>query len=401
MPPAGTRTFRSTAASLLAAVIVVWSPTLALSACAQDLTLAFAGDPKVVYDPLVNACTKIDTPDMNARAFRDASGTITMFALHFVNRPLRGPSLDRLKSDCHVSLDSPLDPDPAHFADRFYLAATWTRDGRDVSALVHEEYHADQHKRCAFATDLACWYNTILAFRSTDGGESFAKASPTVVAAAPFKQDVEQGRHRGFFEPSNMFSDGRYVYVFVSTTGWTGQAAGSCLLRTSDPRDPSLWRAYDGNGFTIRYADPYKHSLDPKPCQVIQPFAYAVGSVVRHEPSKRWLAIFQAVGGQFPVEGFYTSTSRDLIHWEPPRLLVAGRTLFGDWCKAGDTMLINYPSLLDPASKSRNFDTIGDHPLLFYTSMHARDCQTDARVLLRQPVDVHFEGGRGASGRQR
>ena len=387
------------AASLLAAALAICAT---VPAGAQDLTLAFDGDPKVAYDPAIDACTKIDEPDMNARAFRDASGAITMFALHFVNRPLRGPSLDRVKIDCHVSLDSPLDPDPAHFADRFYLAATWTRDGRDVSALVHEEYHADQHKRCAFTTDLACWYNSVLAFHSIDGGDAFTKASPTVVAAAPFKQDVEQGRHRGFFEPSNMVSDGRYVYVFLSTTGWTGQAAGSCLFRTSDPRDPSLWRAYDGIGFTIRYADPYRHSFDPKPCQVIQPFAYAVGSVVRHVPSKRWIAIFQAAaGGQFPVEGFYTSTSRDLIHWEPSRLMIAGRTLFGDWCKAGDTMLINYPSLLDPDSRSRNFDTIGDHPMLFYTSMHANNCQTDARVLLRQPVDVRPEGDRSALERAR
>ena len=361
----------------------------ATTARADDPTIAFSGKLSVVYDPAVDACTPNDQPDMNPRAFRDASGRVVMFALHFVNRPLRGPDLDHLKIDCHVSLDSPLDPDPAHFADRFYVASTWTRDGHDVSALIHEEYHADQHGRCAFKTDLACWYNTILAFRSDDGGDTFNKARPTVVAAAPFRQDVDQGRHRGFFEPSNMFSDGRFVYVFVSTTGWSGQEAGSCLLRTSDPRDPALWRAYDGAGFTIRYADPYHQTFDPKPCMVIQPFAYAVGSVVRHAASGRWLAIFQAAaGGQFPVEGFYTSTSRDLLHWEPARLLIAGRTLFGDWCKAGDTSLINYPSILDPHSTSRDFDTIGDHPLLFYTSMQAHDCQTRDRILLRQPLDV-------------
>ena len=266
--------------------------------------------------------------------------------------------------------------------------------GRDIGALVHEEFHADEHKRCDFKTSLACWYNTIIAFHSTDGGTTFTKMRPQVVAAAPFTQDVDQGRHRGFFEPSNMFGDGRYVYAFVSTTGWLGQDAGSCLFRSANPSDSMSWRAYDGAAFTIRYSDPYHRSgaPAPKPCQVIAPFRYAVGSVVRHAPSGTWLAVFQAAaGGAFPVEGFYYASSHDLLHWEPARLLLAGRTLFGDWCRAGDTALINYPSVLDPGSPNRNFDTTGDHPVLFFTSMRAHACQTSERLLVRVPLEVRID----------
>ena len=364
---------------------------------AAEPVVTIAGAPSVVYNPALDACAPNDQPDMNPRAFRDAAGQTVVFALHFVNRPLRGPDLDHIKIDCHVSLDSPLDGDPAHFADRFYVASTWTRDGRDVGALIHEEYHADEHERCAFKDSLACWYNTILAFHSTDGGTSFTKMRPEVVAAAPFTQDVDQGRHRGFFEPSNMFGDGRFVYAFVSTTGWLGQDAGSCLFRSSNPSDSASWRAYDGAAFTVRYVDPYRRggAPAPKPCKVIAPFSYAVGSVVRHASSKKWLAFFQAAaGGAFPVEGFYYASSDDLLHWEPARLLLAGRTLFGDWCKAGDTALINYPSVLDARSPSRNFDTIGDHPTLFFTSMQAHACQTSGRLLARMPLDVRVTNDR-------
>jgi hypothetical protein len=355
---------------------------------ADDLRVEVTGAPAVVYDPARAACAPIDQPDMSPRAYRDASGGVTMFALHYVNRPLRGPDLDHVAIDCHVALDSPLDPDPAHYADRYYVASTWTQDGRDVSALIHHEYHADTHKRCRAKGDLACWYNTILAFHSTDGGQTFVRGRPLVVASAPFTQDIGQGRHRGFFQPSNMFSDGAFTYAFVSTTGWDGQSAGSCLLRARDPADPAQWRAYDGTDFTIRYTDPYTKPSRPKPCAPIAPFLYSLGAVVRDASSKTWIAVFQAAaGGAFPLDGFYYATARDLPRWSPPRLLMAGRTLYDDPCKGGAS-IINYPSVLDPGSPSRNFDVIADHPYLYYTVMALDHCQTGARMLVRQPLAV-------------
>jgi len=42
---------------------------------------------------------------------------------------------------------------------------------------------------------------------------------PRVVAAAPFRQEERQGRHRGFFNPSNVVSDGPFRYVMVTNTG--------------------------------------------------------------------------------------------------------------------------------------------------------------------------------------
>ena len=57
-------------------------------------------------------------------------------------------------------------------------------------------------------------------------------APPVVVAAAPFRQDFEQGRHRGFFNPSNILHAGGYWYMMTNTTGGAGQAQGLCLFRT-------------------------------------------------------------------------------------------------------------------------------------------------------------------------
>lgn len=373
---------------------LVFTLLAAVQAHAADLKIALTGKPSVVFNSTRDGCEPNDVPDLNPRAYRNADGQVVLFGLHFVNRALRGPDFAHLKIDCHVALDSPLDPDPAHFADRNFVAATWTPDGRNVSALVHEEYHADDHGRCRASGDLGCWYNTVLAYQSGDEGADFAKASPLVVAAAPFTQDVEQGRHRGFFNPSNIVADGAYKYVFVSTTGWDGQPFGNCLFRTSDPSKPALWRAYDGTAFTIRYADPYKDRSQPKPCATIAPFSYAVGAVVRHHATKLWIAVFQAAaGGVFPVDGFYYATGRDLLHWGAPRLLLAGKTLYGDLCKAGSS-IINYPSVIDPASSSRNFDAVGDQPELFFTIMQVAGCQTGERMLVRQPLTLKIAEGK-------
>ena len=356
-----------------------------------DATLTLTGDNAILYDSQRDACAPIDVPDINPRAYRDASGQVVMFAMHFQNRALRGPDLTHLKLDCKVVLDSAFDANPAHYDDRRYVAATWTTDGTNVAALVHEEYHADNHKTCSVADSLGCWFNTVLAFHSGDGGGSFVPSNPLVVASAPFRQNVEQGRHRGFFNPSNMFSDGRYTYAFISTTGWTGQAPGNCLFRTTNPSDSGAWRAWDGNSFSVRYANPYTSHAKPLACQNIEPFLFPVAAVVHDTRHKLWIALFQsAVTGTTPLEGFYYATARDLFHWSAPRLLMAGRTAYSDLCKVGSS-IVNYPSILDPTSPSRNFDTIAGRPLLFFDIIAIEGCQTGQRLLVSRPLKLDYD----------
>lgn len=365
-----------------------------MTACAQaaDATLHLSGKPEIVFDSAHESCESIDMPDINPRAFRDEHGNVVFFGLYLINRAMRGPDLSHLTIDCHVVLGSGFDPDPAHYNDRNYITATWTADGRNIAALVHHEYHADEHGRCADKTALGCWYNTILAYRSTNDGRDFVKAVPLVVASAPFAQNVGQGRHRGFFNPSNIFSDGKYEYFFAATTGWDGQADGACLFRSAAPLNSGSWRAYDGRGFTIRYADPYRASIGTIPaCATIAPFLFPVGAVVRLRNSDVWIAVFQARRNNdvFPVDGFYYATASDLTHWSVPRLLHAGKTLFSDLCNAGNAV-IAYPSLLDPHAQGRNFDNVGGDAYLYYTVIQLADCATGHRLLMRQKISIAF-----------
>jgi len=385
----GSRLSRRMRHALEALVCMIMLGVLTVSAGALQLRLDPSASPQVVFDTAQDSCGG-DMPDINARAFRDADGDVVMFALYDSNRVLRGKDLDHLSLDCHSTLASRFDPDPAHFDDRNFLTATWTSDGRNIAALVHEEYHADQHGRCLFKTDLACWYNTVLAYHSENEGKDFLPSHPLVVAAAPFRQDVGQGRHRGFFNPSNIFSDGKYEYFFAATTGWDGQPFGACLFRSATPEKSASWRAFDGSAFTIRYDDPYaKRSVAPRACAPISPFGFPVGSVVRARPSGTFIAVFQAShnAGQFPVDGFYYATSKDLEHWSEPQLLLAGATLYSNLCTAGGSV-IAYPSLLDPTAKGRNFDDVGREPFLYYAKIEVKDCSTGERWLLRQRLAI-------------
>ncbi len=357
---------------------------------APALRVDFAAPARVVFAAPADGCDPNDVPDAPVRAFRDAGGGITMFGLHYDNRALKGAGLDAVKIDCRVVYPSRGDPDPAAYDDRSWIAATWTDDGRTVDALVHHEYRGNEHPgRCRFADYMACWFNTVLAVRSRDGGAAFDRPA-IVVASAPFRQDVDQGRHRGFFNPSNIVADGRYRYFFASTTGWPGQDAGVCLFRSPNPDDPSAWRAFDGTNWSVAYGDPYRSSAHPRPCATVAPFPAPVGAVVRHAPSGLWLAVFQAKadGAAFPLSGFYVATARDLLHWSAPRLLLAGATLYDGACRSGG-LLLAYPSLLDAASPSRNFDTAGNAPDLYYDTLSAEGCAvTGRRTLLRRRLVI-------------
>ena len=372
------------AAALSGSALAAGSPPLS--------ALTLVGAPSVVFSAKRDACDGVDMPDAPTRAFRDPQGGLVVFGLHHRNRALRGPDLAHLRIDCRVVLESGGDPDPAAYDDRSWIAATWTPDGRAVAAILHHEFQANEHPgRCRAKAYLECWYNTLVGAKSSDGGATFRRATPpVVVAAAPFRQEVGQGRHRGFFNPSNIVFDGRFHYFLAGTTGWEGQASGACLFRSEDPADPATWRAYDGAGFATAFPDPYRTNPGGSPrCATVGPFPAPVGAVVRHRGTGAFVAVFQAsAGGPFPQAGFYWTTSRDLLTWDEPRLLLAGPTLYDDPCRSGGRLMA-YPVLIDEGATGRNFDDVGDTATLTYATLRVEGCAiTGDRDLLRRPVAI-------------
>jgi hypothetical protein len=348
--------------------------------------VSVAGPFQTMFDWKSQRCEQWDVPDAPARAFRDAGGQIVLFASDDKNRSFTGRSLLQLRHGCGKALDSRADPDPAAYAGSSFITATWTEDGRHVAALVHDEYHADRYPgRCRFATTMACWYNAIVAAGSSDGGRSFTTAlRPILVAGATFRQDVDQGRHRGFFNPSNIVRMAGAYYFMANTTGGGAQRPGVCLFRSANPLNPTSWRGLTAGGYRYRATNPYRpdsRRTGVLPCQPIA-VGGAPGSISYHRSSGRFLSVMQATKAPDAASGAIRySWSTDLVHWSPAMTLLRLPILGSQSC--GDKARYAYPSLIDDDG-GRNFDSIGANPWLFLTRMVVSGChETVERDLIR------------------
>lgn len=379
------------------AVFALGCLALAHAASAEmRLVVTPVGPEIVLFNPAKQGCDGNDIPDMPLRAYRDAEGKVAAFALHYENRRLSGPSIEKLSLECPVVFRANRNGDPRRYDDRAWLAATYTEDGTRVFGLVHHEFQADAHKgRCTFPEYIQCWWNAVLGVASRDGGKSFARQNPQVAIATPEPSEAGQGRHRGFFNPSNIVKQGGAYFTLVATTGWAGQSSGVCLFRNDDLEKSGGWRAHDGRGFSARFPDPYGTDR-PKAqtCQPVGPFPAPVGSVTRHRNTGLWVAVYQAKkgmpdgqGGSYAASGFYAATSRDLLRWSPPSLVLETPTLYDDPC--GARVLRSYPSLVDSAATSRNFEDTGDEALLTFAEKRVEGCRiTHERRLVARKVRI-------------
>lgn len=355
----------------------------------RSVRLSVAGDVKPVLSGNQRPCGPDDLPDAGLRAVRRADGSLVAFANAEENYTLEGASLDELRKSCRSALRSGHDEDPAHYDDQTWIAATWSDNGKDVMAIGHHEYHGAEHDgRCLARNERQCRYGALIDLVSHDGGLSFVKAAPKPIAAVPEQQQTTQVRQTGFAQPSNIFAWDGFKYAFVHTTGGGAQKPGTCLMRAPDALDPKSWGLYDGSAFQPALFDPYVD--DPATrgtCKAIWTNGL-VWSVISLTNSHLLVALLTAVN--LKTKGVYlaTATSRDALHWSA-LLPVSGLSLnWGDKCPS--TPFLHYPSLLDPLSKSRNFDSSSNDDLvIFFTKIEMADCKfTKQRELVRMSAKI-------------
>lgn len=370
------------------------------SAAAQPpaLTVTVAGEPVVVFSHDRDGCGRYDKPDAPARAVRLADGTVALFAPHFDNRALRGPDLLSVRPDCAITFEGAEDPDPARFSDRSWITALWTEDGTRVFAVVHNEYQGHRHPgRCPTRRYHDCWYNALTAAVSIDSARSFRPlgSPPHLIAALPDTADAVRGAPGGFFNPTGIVRHGDALYMMAYASGRGAQSRGTCLLRTRAIDDPASWRGFDGTDFTVRFANPYAGMADPSShvCAPVGRFRlqWPVTALVRHQPSGLFIAVMQGrphrPDRDEPASGVYVATSSDLLNWSAPAFVLPAID-HGRFRCGGPRPLV-YPSLLDPASPSRSFDTVGDTAQLYLTRFDVPDCRIHgSRSLVRIPVTI-------------
>jgi hypothetical protein len=360
----------------------------------SEAKVKVAGRPQVVFDRSREACGQAEEPDLPVRAFRDASGQAQLLLPHYETYRMTGPSLNRLRSVCRPVMTSIEDPDPRRFQDRRWVASPFTSDGSHVWALVHEEYQGNRHPgHCPEGAYYPCWYNAITLARSSDGGRSYRQPRPPrhLVAASSRRYRPGNGPS-GVFAPSNLVKRGNGFYALVRVRE-PGLPSGDCLIRSGDLGAPGSWRAWDGSSFAVAFDDPYRaHPAARARCRRIAPdqISEMTESLTYNTVLDRYL--LAGIAGP-PTRrpgkerGVYFSLSPDLIHWSARRLLLPAATLHSYGC--GQSSPIAYPSLLDPSSRSRNFETTGARPFLYFTKFRYRDCRKTAnRDLMRIRLSI-------------
>jgi hypothetical protein len=408
-PPFQSRTSRASIAGWIAALAAVVVGFAWVAVKSYDIfhteplgtsnlePVAITGPEQTVFDWKRDACEPRDVPDTPARAFRDSDGTVHLLASHYVTRQETGSSLDRVRHRCGVVMRPHYDPDPSHFQDKEWLSATYALNGKTVFGLIHDEYQGNTHAgHCISNEYLRCWYNAITLARSDDAGATFKQAPPApsnLVAEVPYRYKPDTGRY-GIFQPSNIVHRGDYYYALVSTTTHGKQQGGTCVMRTKRLDDPKAWRAWGGSDYDVSFVDPYRDKFNPNdhlctPVSVDQisdmtsslTYNTYFGKYLLVSPANEYVASKRRV-----VSGFYYSVSRDLITWSRRKLIREVELLQTYRC--GDRDPLFYPSVLDPTSKSPNFETTGRRPYLYFTRLHYKACQlTLDRDLVRVPVE--------------
>ena len=364
----------------------------------DSATLTVTGAPEIVFDWTSDRCEDEDIPDLPARAFRDKGAQVQLIASHYIARRHMGPDLNNLSHDCTPVFISERDADPASFNDAEWIASVYTEDGETVHALIHNEYQGWGHAgQCTAApgNEFECWYNTVTLAKSSDSGVSYQHPQTPpdhLIATLPHQYEDRAGPY-GIFTPSNIVrgSDGAY-YAFVHVDDYKSPAQWACLIRTADLADPRSWRFWDGSGFVGRFINPYTENVaDPSEhvCKAIDPDN--ISAMHENLTYNTYLNAYVLVGiaADHPdgpdVHGFYYSFSTDLLHWTHRKLLLE---LPLPWTvgNPADTHYL-YPSLLDPQSGTRNFETSGETAYVYYTRNNAGLDNNDLdRDLIRVPV---------------
>jgi hypothetical protein len=362
-------------------------------------SVEIAGPQETVFSWKKQACEPRDIPDLPARAYRDAAGRVHLIASTYVSRAAVGSDLNHVRHDCAVVMRSPLSRYPQQFADREWIASLYTIDGRTVFALVHDEYHGHQHAagRCQSRNYQKCLYNAVTLVRSSDGGATFHPAEPppgNLVAALPYPYEPDAGPF-GVFGPSNIVEKDGFYYSLVYTQRYRDQLDGTCVMRTRDLADPRSWRAWDGDGYNVTFVDPYQVKGVAEGDHTCEPVSRSrIGTMTQSLTFNTYLDKYLLVGANTvydpgkrrSISGFYYSVSDDLVDWSRQKLIHEAELPWTYQCGQPDPVL--YPSLLDPESKSRNFETTGRRVYLYFTREHYSGCvETLNRDLVRIPLE--------------
>jgi hypothetical protein len=380
---------QTTARSGILAAIFAISP--AISKPDLGVIIKPSGEMQTLYSWSKQRCADEFIPDAPARAFRRADDDIVLIATHRENWSLVGKNFKSLHPVCRSILSS-----SQHKRERLgemWIEGTYTTDGKDVIALISQDMRFEMQADGCDPTGEPgrCWINNIIAARSHDMGQTFevlpAKNRTVATIGATYAASMK-GRF-GVFTTSNIVRFNNDYYMIAWAQGSNVQQIGNCIFRSADPFDPAGWKAWNGKEFAVQMQSETK----PSPCAILDQKALPteVRSLSYITSKKTWVAVFaarlQLLGDDRIIPGFYYSESSDLTDWNAPKRIMAAPLKARE---EQSEFMVAYPSLIDPHSLSRNFETIdSERPMLFFMKHHlANGNGTMNRDLVAVPLSI-------------
>lgn len=407
------RTFSLIHLTAIVLVVLIVSWLLSGIAYAESEPIRFElGSEEIVFDWTTDRCEFLDIPDSPSRAFRDAENQIHLIATHHINRQKVGLDFDSLVHECNVIFQAHGDPDPAQFNDREWLSAVYTIDGATVHAVVHHEYHGQDHEgQCPSGIRGMCAYTSSSYGSSIDMGNSYTHlpAPDHRIANLPYRY-IPDHEPFGMSSGTNIIKKDEYYYKFLTAKDHGEQQRGLILMRTQTLPDHRSWRCWDGEGFNVEFINPYFPETDGVPPtdfdpanHVCEPVSISESGIMGAAKSVSYNTYLQKymllshtgylldeetldeeTGEPRRNYGFFYSLSSDLVNWGPSQVLLEIRSWNQPEFEVGTTKH-GYPVLIDPNDTSRNFEGTEDQVYLYYTANHFGFLDRD---LVRRSVTI-------------
>ena len=409
-------------------------------------TVAQMGPQETVFDhsnpdgTRKDACEDLNIPDLPARAFRDSANRTQLILVHYTNYRMTGSSLDSLSVDCRAPVLT--------FIAKPIQARSTTGNG--LPRPTRQTVRRSTHSYTTSSTAGTIRAPTVRALHRASSSRSAGTAASPLrprqtggTATRTQRSQPPRGKHSlpvrgaqprrrpnqasdGLLRPEQHHSDpkdGRFQVLLLRddpgplrAAGRSGPAMGGMRHAYNQARRPDLvarlGRRADADStssFEVPFTNPYTYQYttnDPREkhvCEVVS--RTSINNMSSSLTWNTYLNKYLLVGYGFTNVGaqtgnpwdIYYSTSDDLINWSPRQLLMNAEIIF-ESCGTSDPERTDplYPTLIDQASTSRNFETTGQHPHLYFTRFNqatpqtcngtAWPCSLD-RDLIRIPIE--------------
>jgi hypothetical protein len=167
------------------------------------------------------------------------------------------------------------------------MVAPFTRDGTDVYALVHNEFHGEEQRPQIY---LPCNYWNLTSAFSVDGGRHFGLHQvrpgwnlPAIALAAPYTPNWIEPHPvpQGIAAQTNMIERDGFIYLLAQQLATASLVPerdndGMYLFRAPAPLNAdTVWQRWAGaeNGW-IDLPTSYPTAPDPPPCAKVLPGAF-------------------------------------------------------------------------------------------------------------------------------